>query len=97
MVHVDIAVPTTSDLSIEFTVAVDELESPDGSSVERDLTVIVSGQPGSPNSEILGIVFPNDDSRTDYDSSTQSPDGYPELTQAVQTAIASRQIQNRDG
>jgi len=96
MVLIDVAVPTRQDLSIEFSVDVDEAKFPDGSEIERDLTVIVGGWPGSPNDEILGFVFPNNDERMNHSTSAQSAEVYPELTQTVQTAMATHLLQNRE-
>jgi hypothetical protein len=92
MVEIDIAVPTKDELSIEFTVDIDDPEFPDGSVIDRDLTAIVGGWPGHPNDEVIGFVFPKTDERMDHNSSTQSAEVYPELTQAVRTAMASYQL-----
>lgn len=96
MVQIDVAVPTRNGLSTEFTVDVEKPEFPDGSALERDITAIVGGSPDSPNDEILGFVFPKDDERMKHSTSAQSAEVYPELTRAVQTAMATHLIQNRE-
>ena len=92
MVEVTIAVPTLDELSIEYTVEVEEPTFPDGSALERDVTAIVGGHPGRPDDEILGVVFPNGDERVDHSTSAQDGDVYPELTAAIRQAMTSHAI-----
>jgi len=89
MVKVQIAVPTLDRLSQEFSIEVKQPEFPDGSILEKDITAIVGGYPGNPNDEILGFVFPNEDERTDYSTSAQYAEVYPELKEAIIGAMTS--------